>query len=593
MKKRSVFILILLLGSVISFDVAQASDVQSCLWKVTAGVVNVGSESRLLDTGKKYDSPYIDLKIINMTPRIGVRGVNCSVKRDQIYRIIDNNPGTFIVGQKIKADIDVGTTMTVSGNASSFFNWSNLTYEDGTVVKSNKNGNVISYLQSGDKPLSDSALEKTKQESSKIVSKNKTFTEGGFSFEEIKNSYEETYSPTVIGGKLWYIATSKYFDGYNNLTKDHLIGDGKEISISGEDVRVECLKALDDKPTYFVTYRKSGTSFGYYLQYGNKKYEGLQCPDFREEAVQLWNGQVLVLNDYRRMLIVDGKPYETDRVSFIKMTDGQPVYYKDRDGKYELFYGKIKFSLDEYGRDSKYISDVAMIDNKLALNFFYPILCKKDGSCPPGSGKIVYDGKEIKDSRYESMEHPFEYKKALSYVARAKGGGSVIVSGNLEISQKYKAIIYPQVINEKLAYFADNGNGYALYYDNVKKGDYYFHINENFGGKIIEKIGDQFAFIATKNISNKSNKYIVVYGEKEFGTGYDTVTSLQNYNGKLLYVGIADDKRVIVVEEGDTKVSSVVSSSTPVTQNTPTPNIEQPKRNNIFERFWNWFVGLF
>lgn len=277
------------------------------------------------------------------------------------------------------------------------------------------------------------------------------------------------------------------------------------------------------------------------------------------------------------------------------MANGEPVYYKDKDGKYELFYGKKKFSLDAYGRDAKYISDVVMIDNKLALNFFYPIMCKMGGSCPPGSGKIIFDGKEIKDSRYESMEYPFEYKKALAYIARTKDGESVIVSGNLEISSKHKAIIHPQIIDEKLAFFASNGNGYALYYDNIKKSDYYSQIIESFDDGRIEKIGDQLAFIATKNISDKSYKQIVVYGGKEFGADYDNVMSmsLRNYNGKLTYVGITDSKKVIIVEQGGTKVPTVVSPSTPVTQDTLTLNIEQSERGSIFERFWKWLTGLF
>jgi len=376
--------------------------------------------------------------------------------------------------------------------------------------------------------------------SSDITSKNKTFVENGIVFKEIRNSYDETYSPAIIGGKLWYTATER--DKYNR-GRDHLIADGKEVPISGEDVRIECLKALGDKPAYFVSYRKSLSSFEDYLQYGDKKYKGLECPEFRENGVHLWDGKVLVYYRGKKKLIVDGKPYDSDKVFFVKMVEGKPVYYKDKDGKQELFYGKKKIPL--YGHDPDYLSDVVVIDGKIALNFYYPILCSSNTYCSPGSGKIIFNGKEIEDPRYESMEHIFKYKNALAYVARTKSGDYVIVSNNVEISPGHKEIEYPQEIDGKLVYFANDGKGYSLYYDNKRKSNYYYLIMSN-----VVKIGDQLAFIALKEPPppREWGEKVIVYGGKEFGKQYDTIANLLDYNGRLMYEGIKNYKRVIVLE---------------------------------------------
>lgn len=133
---------------------SQASDIGSASCSVTAEIVAVGSETKLLDSGREYESTYIDLKIraVDIKAMHAGQEEKCPVEKGRIYRAIDNDPGTFSAGQKIRADIEAGSAMG-PGGAVSFLNWDHPAYADGASIRSSRNGANISLIQSGDKPL--------------------------------------------------------------------------------------------------------------------------------------------------------------------------------------------------------------------------------------------------------------------------------------------------------------------------------------------------------------------------------------------------------------------------------------------------------
>lgn len=114
---------------------------------VTAEVVEVSSETKKLDTGREYNDTYLNLKIMSID-----KGSNCPVKVSEVFKVIDNNPGTFKKGDMLKAGVESASSMGPSG-AVSFLQWSNLTYENGKEISSKYNNTIIDYLQSSSEPL--------------------------------------------------------------------------------------------------------------------------------------------------------------------------------------------------------------------------------------------------------------------------------------------------------------------------------------------------------------------------------------------------------------------------------------------------------
>jgi hypothetical protein len=118
---------------------------------VTAEVVEIGSETKQLDSGREYESHYLNLKILSVDNR-----GSCPVQENQVYKAIDNYyatdnyPASFKMGDKIKAGIEAASSMGPSG-AVSFLHWSDVTYEDGTTIKY-KEG-IVTNLQSENEPI--------------------------------------------------------------------------------------------------------------------------------------------------------------------------------------------------------------------------------------------------------------------------------------------------------------------------------------------------------------------------------------------------------------------------------------------------------
>ena len=118
-----------------------ASAIPDPICFVKAEVISVGSEMRKLDSGRVYESFYINLKIIEVT-----QGDSSVITAGQIYRAIDNCPGTFKKGETIRAGIAFASSMGLSGPVS-FLQWSPVTYENGSPIRGNNNV-IIDFLQS-------------------------------------------------------------------------------------------------------------------------------------------------------------------------------------------------------------------------------------------------------------------------------------------------------------------------------------------------------------------------------------------------------------------------------------------------------------
>ena len=114
----------------------------TCFVKVE--VVSVGSEKRMLSSGRDYESSYIDLKVLG-TPEDNKA---CPVSKDQIYRATDNYPGTFKVGDMLTAGIERAMSMGPTGTIP-FLQWSSIKRKDGVALK-------VDFLQSDDKPIKNS-----------------------------------------------------------------------------------------------------------------------------------------------------------------------------------------------------------------------------------------------------------------------------------------------------------------------------------------------------------------------------------------------------------------------------------------------------
>jgi len=148
MQKSNILVFVLALTLIAQNVSASALVGPSCF--VTAEVVKIGTETRQLDSGREYESHYLNLKILS------VDNSDCPVQENQVYKAIDNYyaadnyPASFKTGDKIKAGIEQGSSMGPSG-AVSFLQWSDVTYENGTSIKY-KLGKVTD-LQSDSVPI--------------------------------------------------------------------------------------------------------------------------------------------------------------------------------------------------------------------------------------------------------------------------------------------------------------------------------------------------------------------------------------------------------------------------------------------------------
>ena len=140
------FVLSLVFLAVANIKVAQASSLGPPECFVKAKVESVGSQKMVLDSGRSYDSEYIDLEIIE-----NEQGGFAPVKKGQVYRATDNNPGALKEGDIIRAGIASSSSMGPWGPVL-FLQWQPLTYGNGAPVIG-KNGVPIEYLQSDDQPL--------------------------------------------------------------------------------------------------------------------------------------------------------------------------------------------------------------------------------------------------------------------------------------------------------------------------------------------------------------------------------------------------------------------------------------------------------
>ncbi len=145
MQKSNLIILVFALMLVAQNVSASALVGPSCF--VTAEVVEISSEMRQLDSGREYESNYLNLKVLSID-----KGTNCPVQENQIFKAIDNHPGTFNKGDRIKAGIESASNMGPSGVVS-FLQWSDLTYENGNEIPSKYNNAIIDHLQSDSEPI--------------------------------------------------------------------------------------------------------------------------------------------------------------------------------------------------------------------------------------------------------------------------------------------------------------------------------------------------------------------------------------------------------------------------------------------------------
>ena len=149
MQKSNLFIFVFTFILIVNNVSASALVGPSC--QVTAEVIKIGSETRQLDSGREYESHYLNLKILNVD-----NSDNCHVRENQVYKAIDNYyaadnyPASFKIGDKIKAGIEQGSSMSPSG-AVSFLQWSDVAYENGTSIRY-KLGTVTD-LQSDSDPI--------------------------------------------------------------------------------------------------------------------------------------------------------------------------------------------------------------------------------------------------------------------------------------------------------------------------------------------------------------------------------------------------------------------------------------------------------
>ena len=147
-RRNIIFIIILLFFSCIQTLECYASVLNGPTCSVKIEVVNVGSEEKHLDSGRIIESHYADFKVLEVT-----NGSHCRIHQGQIYRIIDNYPGSLKKGDKISAGVEFASSMGPAGVVN-FIHWSPVTYADGTAIKDSKNI-MIDHFQSGKTPIND------------------------------------------------------------------------------------------------------------------------------------------------------------------------------------------------------------------------------------------------------------------------------------------------------------------------------------------------------------------------------------------------------------------------------------------------------
>lgn len=166
MKKSNLIVFILAL--ILSAQNASASVSMGPYCFVTAEIIEISNETKLLDSGKEYEYHYLSLKILSVDEgsKIVPDLKDCPVQKNQTYRAIDNYyaegnyPASFKEGDKIKAGIEALSSMSSVGAVSSLI-WSNITYENGATIKY-KEGIVMS-LGSDIEPIIMNNADNTKQ----------------------------------------------------------------------------------------------------------------------------------------------------------------------------------------------------------------------------------------------------------------------------------------------------------------------------------------------------------------------------------------------------------------------------------------------
>lgn len=127
--------------------VVSASAINGPQISVVAQVVGAGMEKKETSDGKAYDEAYIDFQILSVAiiePSL-MDYTNCPVKKGEVYRVIDNYRAVLKPGDKIKAGIEFASSMGPDGPVN-FLQWSPVTYEDASPVKS-KGGLTVTYFQ--------------------------------------------------------------------------------------------------------------------------------------------------------------------------------------------------------------------------------------------------------------------------------------------------------------------------------------------------------------------------------------------------------------------------------------------------------------
>ena len=144
--RRISLILLVISFAVFAEDIgASGRSEPSCV--VLAEVAEVGSETRLLESGKEHERNYLHLKILGVGEE-----ANCPIRIDQVFKVTDNHPGTFRKGDRIRAEVAVDSVMAPSESVG-FLEWFNLTYADGSAIQSEYNGAVVDHLQGPLEPL--------------------------------------------------------------------------------------------------------------------------------------------------------------------------------------------------------------------------------------------------------------------------------------------------------------------------------------------------------------------------------------------------------------------------------------------------------
>jgi hypothetical protein len=149
---------------------------------------------------------------------------------------------------------------------------------------------------------------------------------------------------------------------------------------------------------------------------------------------------------------------------------------------------------------------------------------------------VVYGGEEIRNN-YQEVDLLSDISGKVAFVA-FDGEQEFVYFNGEEIKNDYAAIDSISEINGNLVFVGIKEDGDYLYYNGKEYGP--FTIIDS---STIIDIKGKLAFLAEKD-----GKEVVFYDGRIVSEGYDLIEFIDDFDGKLFYVGLKGDEEFLVLE---------------------------------------------